>query len=1143
MASQTEKAFGLKERVKSFLNYDLNQDAPGNTPIFDRPEPIENPTAGQAITQAINTVPSMVKSGVEGVAELGKKVYKDPNILIDAAIAAKNIVYNPKDVPFLAAIRSRLLRLTGNFDHVFETNPETGEIENKVKEIEKPLDDFFASKKEQYGENWRETLANNPEAFLGDAANLYGLGAVGKNAISNLIPDKETVLRLTTPEPELVPVTANAGSTPRSLADQTKSLMPTVRKTMAGPGAVDYQGRALEKAEQMRREGASAEEIFDKTGRVATMRGGKKGYGFGDQFKFEINDAGILIDDSTPRKIMEFNGGPSASPYFIHGEAFSVKSLIPNHKELFTQYPRAKNLVVRFLDKAQKAPDGIRPLGANSEAHYDPTSNEIVFQAKILNDFNSPKNRDTFFHELQHALQAEDASKIAKKWVSGGGEASIKSLSDPMNSFTKFHIQNLSSDKKMLKIREELRELGEKFSRDKSEKLANKLAYKWSEFKNKSYEVYLRTGKEIEAATVGRRSELDDQLRKGIGRESRNTLVKDLKRQEKLITKKSYFSNKPDNYIEKIMKRLGPPKKLSPALKGQYLNEAVEFIIEYQGKKTEFESYSDDQIKKIRDQIDAEGFAKGGSTMNKQTEMAFMQQGGLKDDGMNKDPVSGNSVPNGSMANEVRDDIPAQLSEGEYVVPADVVRYYGVKHFEDIRNKAKSGLQSMEANGRIGGEPVPVGGPKAGMQQQQPPTPYNTVPTQPQQQMSGGLNQGEMNEIQSMMMAVGGFVEEPNNMQQRSNDPYQQQQTMYKQPMAMGAANGTDVSGFGFTPGSVNETVVDGSFSTKPTTAIVDKTVTQTSVTLYSPDGLIVKILNLPEQEMEYNNLIAQGYVTTKPTVAQKSSGGSRSGGSGGTPGGGSPAVDKDYGKNVDWSKPDEYANKIYNGLDNMEGAAKTVAGGAVALGAPGLGIVLGIGAKFKIGKGISELSVAAILAKAQGLPTKGIEEKIDNLVKRGGGLLQLGSYLGLMSGQKEATVVLNRDGYQYNKDENGQPNFDDLFTREQMKYNSNLGSTPAPAAPAVVEQPSANNRPSFAQRLREEQQREESKKVTAAQSAAATEGVATAPGRTDTSGKVAGDSGYVSALRQRQIDAGKTQANKGGLMTSKKKKKKTKGK
>ena len=70
------------------------------------------------------------------------------------------------------------------------------------------------------------------------------------------------------------------------------------------------------------------------------------------------------------------------------------------------------------------------------------------------------------------------------------------------------------------------------------------------------------------------------------------------------------------------------------------------------------------------------------------------------------DPVSGNEVPPGSLPEEVRDDIPAMLSEGEYVVPADVLRYYGVKFFEDLRTEAKMGLSDMEANGRIGGEPV-----------------------------------------------------------------------------------------------------------------------------------------------------------------------------------------------------------------------------------------------------------------------------------------------------------------------------------------------------------------------------------------------------------------------------------------------------
>ena len=62
--------------------------------------------------------------------------------------------------------------------------------------------------------------------------------------------------------------------------------------------------------------------------------------------------------------------------------------------------------------------------------------------------------------------------------------------------------------------------------------------------------------------------------------------------------------------------------------------------------------------------------------MNKQMEM--FQDGGLEQDGGTIDPVSGNDVPVGSSQEEVRDDIPAQLSEGEFVFPADVVRFIGL---------------------------------------------------------------------------------------------------------------------------------------------------------------------------------------------------------------------------------------------------------------------------------------------------------------------------------------------------------------------------------------------------------------------------------------------------------------------------------
>ena len=96
---------------------------------------------------------------------------------------------------------------------------------------------------------------------------------------------------------------------------------------------------------------------------------------------------------------------------------------------------------------------------------------------------------------------------------------------------------------------------------------------------------------------------------------------------------------------------------------------------------------------------------------NKQ--MSLFDEGGMADDGMDVDPVSGNEVPPGSMAEEVRDDMDAKLSSGEYVVPADVVQYFGLKFFENLRSEAKGDLEKMDKDGRIGGassEEAPVGG-------------------------------------------------------------------------------------------------------------------------------------------------------------------------------------------------------------------------------------------------------------------------------------------------------------------------------------------------------------------------------------------------------------------------------------------------
>ena len=93
-------------------------------------------------------------------------------------------------------------------------------------------------------------------------------------------------------------------------------------------------------------------------------------------------------------------------------------------------------------------------------------------------------------------------------------------------------------------------------------------------------------------------------------------------------------------------------------------------------------------------------FSKGGTTMKDQ--MSMFEEGGLKQEGGMIDEESGNEVPVGSTREEVRDDIDAKLSEGEFIFPADVTRYIGLDKLMQLRQQAKRGLQKMEAMGQMG---------------------------------------------------------------------------------------------------------------------------------------------------------------------------------------------------------------------------------------------------------------------------------------------------------------------------------------------------------------------------------------------------------------------------------------------------------
>jgi len=234
--------------------------------------------------------------------------------------------------------------------------------------------------------------------------------------------------------------------------------------------------------------------------------------------------------------------------------------------------------------------------------------------------------------------------------------------------------------------------------------------------------------------------------------------------------------------------------------------------------------------------------------LNEETEAVF------KSSRAEKDPVSGNDVPPGSLPEEVRDDIPAQLSEGEYVVPADVLRFYGLKFFEDLRENAKVELAQMDRDGRIGGEPIAV-------------------------MEISELSPEEMEELDAIGAAVGGYItQQPTQSTQA--DPYQQQQMMYRQgaPVAMGNA--------GYNQGGVVDDSLEG--FTQPTFTAPDLlsqfgagfSFTQpsqaapteyTTVTLYGPSGDIIT-LTLPTQQELYDQKIAEGYTTEQVAVTTETS-------------------------------------------------------------------------------------------------------------------------------------------------------------------------------------------------------------------------------------------------------------------------------
>jgi hypothetical protein len=136
----------------------------------------------------------------------------------------------------------------------------------------------------------------------------------------------------------------------------------------------------------------------------------------------------------------------------------------------------------------------------------------------------------------------------------------------------------------------------------------------------------------------------------------------------------------------------------------------------------------------------------------------MLKEGGMMQEGGTVDPVSGNDVPVGAMQEEVRDDIPAQLSEGEFVFPADVVRFIGLERLMMMRQAAKEGLSKMEDMGQMSNADEATEEDDGAFESQ-----IDEI-------------MGEMGEEEDVEMAVGGMATDPAAMAQTQQALSQDQQ-------------------------------------------------------------------------------------------------------------------------------------------------------------------------------------------------------------------------------------------------------------------------------------------------------------------------------------------------------------------------------
>lgn len=494
-------------------------------------------------------------------------------------------------------------------------------------------------------------------------------------------------------------------------------------------------------------------------------------------YPFELKTANSK-DFDFQESLENFKDGqldPSFTPFIELGRVLE-------HPELYNQYPELKEYAV-FIDS------DLSPL---TLGYFDPNKRVIALNKNLVDNPESVKS--TLLHEVQHWVQEEEGfskgSSVFSSEVSKKASPVIKKNRQVEEKYRK-EITDKVNTETASEVNRKLMDFLVDIAEKESHTLQDMLSLPAKNFKGESSRAKVFFDQLLEETEQLREAFPDPYTGKSsfkhafqLGKVS-GRLKGFAKLAERTNTQKSFkdiLGISPEEYlsfnqegknsfvdslfgIKKPKVDIKDPSYYFYRTKGgevEARNVQNRIDMSLEERKTTPPVKTEDVIRGEQ-WIETEGFAEGGSVEKQMNRM--YQEGGLQDDGARIEPVTGNEVPPGSMDQEVRDNIPAQLSEGEYVVPADVVRYYGVKFFEDLRGRAKEDFARMEAEGRVGGEPVDSSG--VPMEQDEELTPEEM------QMLAEALGQAPQ-----AGMAMGGVAQ-----QQQAYDPYQQQQTQYTQPM------------------------------------------------------------------------------------------------------------------------------------------------------------------------------------------------------------------------------------------------------------------------------------------------------------------------------------------------------------------------